>query len=72
MKILLLQCATPDSIMRLNQSKLLAAEVEQIKNEYFGQKHSSLVSYLQHQLLQVDGDEAKDIMAYVSMVLFQT
>ncbi|XP_072046322.1 E3 ubiquitin-protein ligase rnf213-alpha-like [Amphiura filiformis] len=66
-KALLLQCATPDSVMRLSQSKLLTLEVEEISDVYFSQDHSSLESYLQQCHLHVDQDSAtKDIMAFVT------
>ena len=67
-KTFLLQCATPDSVMRLSESKLLAQEVKQIKDDYFNQEHSSLISYLQHQLDPACHQEGttKDIMAHVS------
>ena len=59
-KNMLLQCATPDSVMRLSNSKLMQ-EANQRIDQYFAQSHSSLGDYLLQQL----GNESRDIMSQV-------
>ncbi len=51
MKDLLLQCATPEAVCRLNNSKL-RQEADELHRQYMEvQQHSSLASYLKQQLM---------------------
>ena len=65
MKELLLQCASPDSVMRLGNSRLMQ-EAQQRIDQYFTQEHSSLADFLIQQLSPNSGDkECQDVMAQV-------
>ena len=69
-KELLLQCASPDSVMRLGNSRLMQ-EAQQRIDQYFTQEHSSLADFLKQQLSPRDGDtECQDVMAQVKEIIF--
>ncbi|XP_066560678.1 E3 ubiquitin-protein ligase rnf213-alpha [Amia ocellicauda] len=58
-KLVLLNCATPDSVVRLSSTHLSSVETEQLGKEYFEtQKHSSLADFILSHTLQEERCQA--------------
>lgn len=63
---LLIQCATPDAIVRLPRTSL-KDRADEIKNLYFlEQQHSSLSAYLGHLFSSLDEEEKQGVLVQVS------
>ncbi|XP_072042938.1 E3 ubiquitin-protein ligase rnf213-alpha-like [Amphiura filiformis] len=61
-KDLMLQCATPDAVIRLGNSKLMREANHRFEQYFHTQNHSSLISFLQQELNQ----QKDELMVQVS------